>query len=241
MFNHKFVSLKVIIDRIKRGNFYKELSYETAIDYGVQAYRLLASEKAEVSLPAKLEVIEYRTLLPENLERVIQAVRVDETMKNMSAMRYATDNLHSVLHCTNSPDLNCQSDTTYSMNNNYMITSFKTGWVFLSYKGLAVDEDCVPMIPDNVNVTLAVEYYIKAKYLDDLGSSNPRIQAQQNKDEQEYCWYIGKAQAHMTAMTMDEYESFANSMSKFFDTQDYHQQFLRGLGTQELIKNQRYG
>lgn len=240
MFNHKYVSLKVIIDKIKRGRLYKELSFEAAIDYGVEAYRLLASEKAEVTLPAKIEINNYRGILPSNMERILQAVKVDDCMKEMCAMRYATDNFHSVLHCTNSPDLKCRSEVTYSLNNNYIITSFEKGYVFMSYKGLATDEDCIPMIPDNVNVMLAVEYYIKYRFLDDLGSDNPRIQNQQSKDEQQYCWYIGKAQAHMTAMTMDEYQSFANSMSQMFDT-EHHSSFLRNLGTKELIKNQRYG
>lgn len=240
MFNFKYVSLKLIVDKVKRGNFYKELSYEAAIDYGVEAYRLLASEKAEISIPAKLEIIENRARIPENLERVIQVVKVDECMKSICKMRYATDNFASHLHVMNSPDLNNNSDITYSMNNNYIITSFREGWIFVAYKGLPIDSDCVPMIPDNVNVMLAIEYYIKYRFLDDLGSDNSRIQRQQQKDEQEYCWYIGKAQGAMTAMTMDEYQSFANSMSKMFGSEE-HSTFMKNLGAKELIINQKYG
>lgn len=240
MFNHKYVSIKLIIDRIKRGAFYKELSFETALDYAVEAYRLLASEKAEVTLPAKIEIQDYKGVLPANMERIIQAVKVDSELKQMVAMRYATDNFASILHCTNSPDLKCISEYTYSLNNNYIITNFREGHVFMAYKGLKVDENCMLMIPDNVNVQLAVEYYIKYRYLDDLGSSTPRVQAQQNSDEQQYCWYIGKAQAHMTNLSMDEYESFANSMSKMF-LEGTYRSFLKNLGAKELINNQRYG
>jgi hypothetical protein len=45
----------------------------------------------------------------------------------------------------------------------------------------------------------------------------------------------------MTAMTQDEYESFANSMSKFFDTENYHSRFMKNLGSQEFIRNVRNG
>ena len=247
MFNHKYVSLKQVIDRIKRGKLYKELPYESAIDYGVQAYRLLASEKAEVTKPGKIEIINYRGVLPGDLERIVQtaAVQCDSKGRLSSpvAMRYSTGSFSSVQHCYGSPDLGNgkhRSDMTYSLNNNYIITGFETGTVLMAYKGLAMDDDeCTPMVPDNVNVLLAVEYYIKSRYLDDLGSDDPIIRRQQQKDDQEYCWYIGKAQDSMLGMSMDEYESFANSMSQFFGPGDHHKNFMTGLGVKELIKNQR--
>jgi hypothetical protein len=263
MFNHKYVSIKQVIDRIKRGRLYKELPFESAIDYGVQAYRLLASEKAEVTKPGKIQIENFRGVLPGDLERIVQTVAVDEQMKTAVAMRYSTGSLHSIRHCLYSPDVSnnvsyqnsktttysnnpsiqkgySYNDLTYSLNNNYIITGFETGWVLMSYKGLLMDEDdCTPMLPDNVNVLLAVEYYIKSRFLDDLGSDDPTIRRQQAKDDQEYCWYIGKAQDSMLGMSMDEYESFANSMSKFFGPGDYHKTFMDGLGSKELIRNQR--
>tara|TARA_R110000796_G_scaffold251475_2_gene382962 strand:+ start:130 stop:942 length:813 start_codon:yes stop_codon:yes gene_type:complete len=270
MFNHKYVSLKQVIDRIKRGRLYKELPYESAIDYGVQAYRLLASEKAEVTKPIKLTISNYRAQLPGDLERILQTIAVDcdsdGNVKTMQAMRYSTGTFHSVMHCFNSPDTNYSSNPksnyynsknssisentnrsnpyfgnlTYSLNNNYIVTGFEEGWVLMAYKGLAMDDDeCTPLIPDNVNVLLAVEYYIKSRYLDDLGSDDPKVNRQQAKDDLEYCWYIGKAQDSMLGMSMDEYESFANSMSQFFGPGDYHKNLMEGLGTKELIKNQR--
>lgn len=241
MFNHKYVPVAQIIDNIKRGRLYKELPNESAIAYAVEAYRLMASEKAEITKPAKLEVINNRAQLPADFERIVQMARTDCDFKSFAPMRYATDSLHSVRHCTNSPDLKCKSQFTYSMNNNFIIPNFSEGWLFMAYKALPTDEDCNLMIPDNVNVQLAIQYYIRYRFLDDLGSDDPKINRQVEKDEQQYCWYIGKAQAAMTAMTMDEYESFANSMSRFFDTDDHYQNFMLNLGTQELIRNQRYG
>ena len=263
MFNHKYVSLKQVIDRIKRGRLYRDLPYESAIDYGVQAFRLLASEKAEVTKPGKIEIINFRGKLPGDMERIVQTLAVDCNMNYAYPMRYSTGSLHSIRHCLNSPDINANAsyinskkdsysnviakatnydanDLTYSLNNNYIVTGFETGWVLMAYKGLLMDHDeCTPMIPDNVNVLLAVEYYIKSRFLDDLGSDDPNIRRQHAKDDQEYCWYIGKAQDSMLGMSIDEYESFANSMSKFFDTEDYHKNFMNGLGAKELIRTQR--
>lgn len=241
MFNHKYVNINQIVDKIKRGRYYKELPYESAIDYAVEAYRLLASERAEITKPAKIEICERRGILPVDIERVIRTVKTDIELKCLIPMRYSTNDLHSVIHCTNSPDLLCQSEYTYSLNNNYIQTNFESGYVFMVYKALPTDSECNLLIPDNVNVKLAIEYYIKSRYLDDLGSDDNLVIRQQSKDEQEYCWYIGKAQGAMTAMSMDEYESFANSVSKFFDTDDYYNTFMDQLGAKEYIRNQRYG
>tara|TARA_R110000850_G_scaffold227145_2_gene352280 strand:+ start:571 stop:1311 length:741 start_codon:yes stop_codon:yes gene_type:complete len=246
MFNHKYVSIKQVIDRIKRGRLYKELPYESAIDYGVQAYRLLASEKAEVTKPGKIDIVNFRGVLPGDLERIMQTAAVTcDSQGRLSlpiAMRYSEGTFNSIKHCYNSPDLglNVRGELTYSLNNNYIITGFETGTVLMAYKGLAMDtDDCTPMIPDNVNVLLAVEYYIKSRFLDDLGSEDPVVRRQQEKDDSEYCWYIGKAQDSMLGMSIDEYESFANSMSQFFGPGDHHKDFMTGLGMKELIKNQR--
>ena len=241
MFNHKYVPIKQIIDNIKRGRLYKEMPEETAIAYAVEAYRLLASEKAEITKPAKIEIQGRRGKIPADLERVVRTAKTDCDLKSLIPMRYATDDFHSVRHCLGSRDLSCRSEYTYSMNNNYIITNFEEGWVFMAYKSLPTDSDCNLVIPDNVNVQLAIQYYIRWRYLDDLGSDDPKIERQKEQDDQQYCWYIGKAQDAMTNMTMDEFESFANSLSKFFDAEDHYQTFMRDLGGQEYIRIQRYG
>src|SRR5690606_26852722 len=102
----------------------------------------------------------------------LQVVKTDKELKCLTPMRYATDNLHSQYHCINSPDLRCNSPLTYSINNNLIKTSFEEGYIFLVYKGLKTDENGVIMVPDNINVILAIEHYIKSRFLDDMGVEN---------------------------------------------------------------------
>ena len=242
MFNKNYTKIEVLIDRIKRGKLFKELPHETAIDYAVDGLRLINSEKIEVVKPAKLKIEDFRAKLPDDFERMLQAVKTDEELKLTIPMRYGTDNFSSLYHCINSPDLKQQSDYTYILTNNYIKCNFDKGWVFLSYQGLLTDEEGTILIPDNVNVMLALEYYIKYKYLDDLGIIDDNgILNQRDYNEQQYCWYIGKAQSSINDYSFDEYEAFANSMSKFFDSEDYHAQFLRNLGAKEYIRNIRNG
>lgn len=241
MYNTKFVSVNQIIDKIKRGKLFKELSYEAAIDYAVECYRLINTDRAEITKPHLIKIENHRGVLPEDLERVIQTVYTDKNLRYTVAMRYATNNFNEVFHCLNSPDLHCNTEYTYSLNNNYIHTSYKEGYAFMVYKALKTDDKGMIMIPDNVDVQLAVEFYVKWRYLDDLASDDPVVNRHLERNEQQYDWYIGKAQASLTDMSWDEYESFANSMSKFFDSENQHKSFLDQLGAKEYIRNQMYG
>jgi hypothetical protein len=241
MFNTKFIDLNQIIDRIKRGNLYKEMSYETAIDYAVDVYRLLNNEKAEVPCPFFTKIENYRAKLPDNFERVIATGKTDSTLSYIINMRYATSSLTSVRHCTGSPDLHVNSDYTYSLSNNYINTSFEEGHLFMVYTGLMVNEDGVIMIPDEVNTIKAVTAYVKHQYLKDLASDDPVVNKHMDLEDQEYCWYIGKAQSAMNDLNYDQYRALANSMNKFFDNEDHYDNLFADLGVKQFLVNQRYG
>ena len=241
MFNTKFIDLNQVIDRVKRSNLYKEMSYETAIDYAVDVYRLLNNEKAEVPCPWLTKIEKYRAKLPDNFERIIATVKTDDTFSYYINMGYATSSLNSVRHCTGSPDLSCQSEYTYSLDSNYIKTSFEEGWVFMVYNGLMVNDDGVIMIPDEVNTIKAVTAYIKHQYLKDMASDDPVVNKHMDIEDQEYCWYIGKAQSAMNDLSYDQYRAFANSMNKLFDNQDHFDNLFADLGVKQYIVNQRYG
>lgn len=241
MYNTKYVDVNQIIDRIKRGNLYKEMSYETAIDYAVDAYRLLNNEKAEITKPYIRQVINHRALLPEDFERVMATAKTDAGLTCLFPMGYATSHVNTVRHCLGSPDLNCSSPYTYDLNNSYINTSFEEGWILMIYKGLKMNKDGVIMIPDEVNTIKAVGSYIKSNYLRDLASDDPVVNKHMDLEEQDYCWYIGKAQAAMSDLSYDQYRALANSLSKFFINDDSFNSFLGDMGIKEHLVNQRNG
>lgn len=238
MFNNKFVSIKKVADKIKRGKLYKDIPFESIIDYGVDALRLIMSEKYFVARPARLKVENHKAKLPCGFELMIQATRYDCKAKTFIPMRYGTDNFHSIYHLDTSPDISCKkAEHTYVINNSVITTDFKDGEIVMVYKSINVDDDGLPLVPDNVNVLLALEYYIKYKYLDDIGAPDEQaIERRKNDDEQMYCWYVGKAQAAATNMTMDEWESLGNSMSQMFVNHSQFRNRLKNLGMQEYLK-----
>ena len=153
MYNNKYVSIKQIASKIKRGKIYKDIPFESIIDYTVDAMRLIMAEKYFITKPARLKVENHKTKLPCDFELMIQCTRYDCNNKGFIPMRYGTDNFHSVYHIDSSPDIKQGgAEDTYSINNNIISTTFKDGELLVVYKGIHSDEEGVPMIPHNVNV-----------------------------------------------------------------------------------------
>lgn len=240
MFNGKYVSIKRIADKIKRGRLYKDIPFESIVDYAVEAMKLIMSEKYFVTKPAFVNINSYKGSLPCGFEYMISCTRyMGKGKKNeFIPMNTGTDNHHEVYGITESNKLGKTENSlfTYSINTGKIFTNFEEGKLFLVYKAVHTDENDMILIPDNVNVMLAVEFYIKYNYLNDLGSDEAIIQRRAESDEQQYCWYIGKAQAASTNMTMDEMETFANSLSQLFEDKNQFRQRLEYLHTQEFLK-----
>lgn len=241
MFNTKFIDINQVINRVKNGKLYKEMSYETAIEYAVDVYRLINNEKSEVPCPWLVKIENYRAKLPDNFERVIATAKTDSSLSYATPMAYATSSFNSVRHCTGSPDLSSNSPYTYSLNNDYISTSFEEGWVFMVYTGLRVNDEGVIMIPDEVNTIKAVESYIKYMFLKDQASDDPVVNKHMDLENQDYCWYIGKAQGAMNDLSYDQYRALANSMNKLFDNEDEFDNFFANLGIKQYLVNQKYG
>lgn len=266
MFNHQYSSFNVILDRVKRGKLYKELTVESALAYVIDCMRLIGSNNLYITKPARIEIKNYRGKIPADMQYILQCMRMYignreqyetayTSYSNQSysyvnkttgiqkcmwflPMTYGTDNFHSIYHATNSPDLKYKAEYTYTLNNNYIQTNFEEGNVMMAYKAINTDTDGMPLIPDNSSVQMAIEFYIKWKFLEDSGSDEPFVERTMNKAEQQYCWYVGQAGTSMESLSMDEYESFANMMSKLYIVENQHGNRLNDLGMQEFVRIQ---
>lgn len=59
-----------------------------------------------------------------------------------------------------------------NINGNYLYTTFKTGKVLVIFKGMPLDEEGYPQVPDNANFRMALEYYLVYRLII-LGYSHP--------------------------------------------------------------------
>lgn len=94
------------------------------------------------------------------------------------------------------PNLFATTGDEITINNKQILANFPTGKIYINYYGLALDENGYPMIPENVYVEKAIEWFIKYQIMlnywlvDDL----PNAQGKWQKAEQMYKEAMAEAQ-----------------------------------------------
>ena len=156
--------------------------------------------------------------------------------ENYEPMYEATDTFHEFYNRSDMADI--APENTYKFNGNYVYTSFASGIIDIAYDAIMLDQDGIPMIPDDVAVLSAIENNIKREYfgiLQDLGKDVVRAYARAND---EYVWYIGQAQSHAAFMSIDKREAVSNTFKRLILNDNQHGQFFRHSGHPERIKKQ---
>ena len=201
------VSLKKIIGDIKRHPMLSQVPEETLVDYAVEFLRILDVHETFEEKLATLEIKDYRAVLPDDFDEVIQ-VRLVGQSKFPIYFRSTTDNFY-------------QSDTkanavfyTYKIQGHVIYTSpLKEGTIEVAYRAVELDDCGLPAVPDNEHYIRALKAYIKVReftVLFDLGQLPfPVLQNAQ----QEYSWATASAVSDMKTPTPDEMESAANIMN----------------------------
>lgn len=231
------------------------LNESDAAQYVSDVLRLIEAPMIYQDKVCDIEILNYRGELPCDLLYVLQCRKYRQGwsvqpqssytigFSDFEPMKYATDHFHTALHVAESPDLQPTAasgldyETTYSIQGDMIYTSFREGMVQMSYKGLVLDEEGYPMIPDNVKVELAIEHYLKYKHYTILWEMGKIADKVLNKAEQEYSWYVGAADTSMRGMSIDQAEAFKAAFTRTILKPLQHHNGFKNLGTQEYINS----
>lgn len=156
--------------------------------------------------------------------------------ESYEAMYEATDSFHEFYNRSDMADMT--PENTYKFNGNYVYTSFATGIMDVAYDGILLDDDGIPMVPNDVAVENAIENNIKREYfgiLQDLGKDVVRAYQRANED---YLWYVGQAQGHAAFASIDRREAMSNTYRRLILNDNQHGQFFRHSGHPERIRKQ---
>jgi hypothetical protein len=246
--NGNFVSLQYLIDRIKRHPMLTGLDFDVAVRDAVDCMKLIGSKKILTEKFVRIPIVDYRGTLPLDIYKINQVRRVlitplsvtsenttEKDRESYQPLVAATDTFHKVYNKTNlnnAPNIN----DTYETNDYYIFTAFETGTIDIAYEGIATDTDGYPLIPDEVNVVKALELYIKVQYFTVLSDLGKIDRYTLDKAEQEYAWYVGKAQSATAMVSEDERQAIANIMNMMFLEPKKHDEFFRTLSTQERLR-----
>ena len=238
MNNGKYISIKSILADISRYPFMEGISKEEVAIYLTEMLRNIGAPLAFKEEFKKIEILNYRGELPNNLIQ-IQGVRYLCGTCNTNGyipLGYATDIYKSTYHCDGSPDLTVDSDLTYSLNDSHILTSFDEGQVEMVYKTIQTDKDGFPMIPDNSKVVRALKYYVLWQYAEPA-----RFRQEIPRDIWEeirvnYYTSVAAASNSLNMPTMDQAAAMTNSLVKLIQTIDWQAQGWAAAGNNENIR-----
>lgn len=140
----------------------------------------------------------------------------------------------SVVH-SSSPCESGDCEATYTLNNNYIFTNFKDGYVVFYYKGFPVDDCGYPMIPDNTKVKIAVMSYLRMKIDYILWRRNDISSEVYRESQTEWAWYVGAAKTASQIPDLDRMETWKNQTLRLLPKVNAHSSFYGNLGYPEQL------
>lgn len=151
---YKTVSTEAIIAKVYR-DFKPSNSgwLSDAIEWVGEAVETIGCFTGYKQISKKFDVIDYRVKLPCEIEQLLGVEYCNTRLQRSGGINSKAD-------CTCLDNLVCHPEESYSMNPNYIHTTFKEGEVTLHYYAIDVDCNGFPTIVDNPKVKEAVSWRI---------------------------------------------------------------------------------
>lgn len=217
-----YISINVVLDRILRHPMLRDITKEQAIQYTLDFIGIFGLPKMYIEKSAIIPIKENRGILPCDVVMINQ-VRNNSTKVCLRAS-------------SNSFTPTEEDADVFKTQGNVIVTSLKEGELEISYKGIMVDDEGYPMIPDNNILLKCLENYIKVEtftILFDMGKLNAQIL--QNAQTQ-YSWLAGQLHEEFTIPSISEMEALKNSWCTLMQRTTEFDSGFKYNSERELIK-----
>jgi len=234
----RLVSLKEIANKLKQNPLMADMGWEFMVTHTAEFLDLIGSEAIYVNIPIDLEVKSKRALLPVDFMGLNGVGKVEDN--NIIPMLPSQDYLHNAyagLKNIQAENPN-RSKYTYSVSHSAIFTNFDEGTIMISYKTLATDEECFPLVPGDAETTRAVESYLRWKWYDIMNDLDLVSDRKLSKVEAEYAFNAGQCQAASSMLNVDEMEVLVNEITQILPRRRAHSERFEFLGRQERMKIQ---
>lgn len=152
----------------------------------------------------------------------------------LTPLAYCTTNFPEALHCENCVNRSAKCKECYYVENDKIKTSFTSGQVCLSYMAFPTDDDCYPLVPDDISYKEAMFWYIYKKML--LGGETPVNNGiNYTFAEQQWKYYCTQARNAANYPDIDRYESFMNQWVRLIPNINRAMSGFENLGTRETL------
>tara|TARA_R110002110_G_scaffold101713_2_gene258244 strand:- start:70 stop:954 length:885 start_codon:yes stop_codon:yes gene_type:complete len=150
----------------------------------------------------------------------------------MQPLQYGASTFHRSMHCDDCVNENIMYEDTYIVDCDYIKTSFQSGKICVSYMAFPTDEDCYPLIPDDISFSEALFWYVYKKIL----LSRPHFKnngINYMAAEQQWKYYCTQARNAANYPDIDRYESFMNQWVRLIPNINRHDVAFEQLNTRE--------
>jgi hypothetical protein len=231
--NINFVNIRTLLDRLLRNPLLTDLNLETAIQYSLDFIGVMGMPNIYVDKIETVSINNYRGVLPCDLISINQ-IRLSTSGITLRAM---TDNFNSQpLQDYKGKDWYEMGEPTFKTQGRVVFTSIKEGDIDISYKAIMMDEEGLPLIPDNSVFLETLELYIKKKWftiLFDMGKISPAVL---NNTQQEYAFKAGQCNNEFTIPSVSEMEAITNSINQLIPRTNEFRKGFRNLGDKEYMR-----
>ena len=180
-----------------------------------------------------LEYSDTASVLHEINSRIVVLENIYFKNENqLQPLQYGASTFHKSMHCTGCVNENTQYEETYIVDCDYIKTSFASGKICLSYMAFPTDEDCYPLVPDDISFKEAMFWYIYKKLL----LLNPLIKKNginYTFAEQHWKYYCSQGRNAANYPDIDRYESFMNQWVRLIPNVNRHDVTFEQLNTRE--------
>lgn len=223
----RYINIREVLSRVMRHPLMSSITLEDAIQYTLDFIGIMGLPKVYEDKKAVVKIEMFRGVLPCDCVMINQV----RDCKSGVCLRAMTDNFPG----THKED---KGELSFKTQGAVIYTSFKKGEVEISYKGIHVDDEGLPMLPDNAVFLKALEAYIKKEWftvLFDLGKI--QLASLQNA-QQDYAFRAGQCNNEFILPSVSEMEAFTRMYNTLIPRTNSFAKGFRHMGDREYIKLQ---
>ena len=169
-----------------------------------------------------LEYSDTASILHEINNRIVVIENVYFKDSNqLQPLQYGASTFHKSMHCTGCVNESARYEDTYIIDCDYIKTSFKSGKICVSYMAIPTDDECYPLVPDDISYREAMFWYIYKKLL----LLNPTFKNNGIKydfADSQWKYYCTQARNAANFPDIDRMESFMNQWVRLIPSLSRH-------------------
>ena len=198
---YNYINIQVILDQLLKNPLMSDITLEDVISHTVDFLRIVGIPDFFDNKNEEFNVEDYRIKLPKYF------YEIDQIVDKSGTIDFATSTFHF-------NSLGKGSRKKFFIKNGYIYFNFESGPVTMSYQSLMIDEDDMPMIPDNSDFTRALILYIKLQKFTILFETGKLHPAVLQETKQSYAFAVGACETEFQRMSIPEMEVFRKMNSK---------------------------